>query len=58
LRFDAGRDGGQAVVGIAATGTAQHGFVQEAVADIGVHGAQQSALGPLARAGQGAVDDA
>ena len=42
----------------AASGMAQYGFVQEPIPDIRVHGAEQSALRPLALAGQGALDDA
>lgn len=50
--LDGGDDGGQTVVGFAAAGAVQDRLGQ-AVADIGIHGAQQSALRPLSFTGQG-----
>jgi hypothetical protein len=56
--LDASNNGGQAIVRFAAPGAGQHLGRQEAVADIGLHRAEQAALGPATRLGQGGVDDA
>lgn len=55
--LDGSNDGGQAVVSFAAASSGPHSLGEKAVADIGIHGAEQTALRPLALAGQGAVDD-
>jgi hypothetical protein len=51
--FYCSNDGGQTVVRFATAGAVQDRLGQEAVADIGIHGAQTAALRPLALAGRG-----
>jgi len=56
--LDASDNRGQAVVGFSSSSATKHFIGQKPVADIGLHSAQETALGSATRLGQGAVDDA